>query len=188
MNKKITMSLGVIVPLLLVLAACAPDRVEPNDEALVEINTDEVQEEAEETETAIDEATDTSLDGVGQALENAGEELQDDEMEIDEELLITANGFTFSEQEVYVTEGDRVRITFASPDNPQSFVLDAFNVSTPEIGPGDESVTITFVADEPGTYTFYSGVGSARQQGLEGTLYVQPRDELDQETEVIDVD
>jgi len=80
--------------------------------------------------------------------------------------------FAFSQTEVRVKKGDRVRINFTSTDGFHDWVLDEFNAATERISSGGETF-VEFTADEAGEFEYYCSVGSHRALGMVGTLIVE---------------
>lgn len=135
-------------------AATAPDE-NSNDEATVEVEADTTVETpaAEgdvETETAAEaeeESTTRTFDIVG-------------------------TNFAFDQSELRVQEGDTVTINFSSDEGLHDWVLDEFDAATEQVGT-DGTTSVTFVADEAGTYEYYCSVGQHRLQGMVGQLIVE---------------
>lgn len=106
---------------------------------------------------------------------NEGDATENDAME-EADVTIELGGadFRFSEEEITVTEGDVVKVVFATTDAlMHDWNLDQFDAQT-EISQQGETVEVTFVADEVGEYEFYCSVGNHRAQGMVGTLVVEP--------------
>ena len=73
-------------------------------------------------------------------------------------------------------EGDTVKITIINTlSTSHRFVIDGLDVDSGLIGPGDD-VTVTFVADTPGSYLYYDSSNAPynRLLGLHGGLAVMP--------------
>lgn len=88
------------------------------------------------------------------------------------EFTIDAFNFGYSMDEIRVNQGDRVTITLTNSDGFHDWVVDEFNAATERISTGD-TATVTFVADEAGSFEYYCSVGSHRAQGMVGTLIVE---------------
>ncbi len=88
------------------------------------------------------------------------------------EIDMTAKQWEFIPSVITVNQGDLVRIKATSVDVPHGFALPEFGVSE-YLDPGQE-VTIEFVADKKGTFTFFCNVacGQGHSQ-MRGTLIVQ---------------
>ena len=91
------------------------------------------------------------------------------------ELTVTARGCSFTPNLLNVERGDRVRLTFVAEDAPHAFVLPAYRISkraTP-----DRAVTFAFLADDAGTFPFFSDLASdAECPDMHGELIVfEPR-------------
>ncbi len=78
----------------------------------------------------------------------------------------------FSVKNMTVKKGQTVTINFANGDGMHDWVLDTFEgARTPVIKTGEKS-SITFVADEVGTFEYYCSVGNHRERGMVGTFVV----------------
>ena len=85
---------------------------------------------------------------------------------------VSGVNFAFSEKEIRVKKGDRVRINFTSTDGFHDWVVDEFNASTDRISAGG-SASVEFVADQVGTFEYYCSVGNHRGMGMVGNLIVE---------------
>lgn len=92
------------------------------------------------------------------------------------EVDVVGADFSFSPTQITVAQGTTVVINFTNSDADgemeHDFVIDELGVTTSVLLPG-QSETIEFVADEPGTYTYYCSVGNHRAMGMVGTLVVE---------------
>ena len=88
------------------------------------------------------------------------------------EFTLTAKQWEFSQKELRVSEGDKVKITITSDDVTHGISLPAFGVSK-RLTPGDEQV-IEFTADKAGEHSFFCNVpcGSGHRS-MKGTLIVE---------------
>jgi plastocyanin len=127
--------------------------VQMEDEALIHENTDALPEIGLEDEMI---QTDTGNGGEG------------DVVAID----ITGKNFAFSQKEIRVKNGDRVRITFSSTDGFHDWVVDEFNASTERVSTGG-TTSVEFTANKTGTFEYYCSVGNHRNQGMAGNLIVE---------------
>lgn len=87
-------------------------------------------------------------------------------------FTLTGEPYTFSQDEIRVNVGDTVTINFSSTEGNHDWVLDEFNAATDEVSEG-ESDSVTFVADQAGTFEFYCSVEDHRANGMVGTLIVE---------------
>ena len=91
---------------------------------------------------------------------------------------IVARRFAFEPAVVDVAEGDTVRLLVRSADGPHGVEIKAFRVkkAVPRAKPGDQPVTIEFVASAAGEYPIlcseYCGSG---HKDMTGTLVVRAR-------------
>lgn len=90
---------------------------------------------------------------------------------------ITASRFKFEPSTLHVTEGDRVVLRLRSADGTHGLSVKEFRAkrTIPKTG---EVVTLEFVADKPGTFTFvcsqFCGGGHST---MKGRLIVAPREQ-----------
>ncbi|MEK6839730.1 MAG: hypothetical protein AABX72_02215 [Nanoarchaeota archaeon] len=75
--------------------------------------------------------------------------------------------------ELRVKQGDRVRIMFSATEGMHDWVVDAFGAATQRVRSGDEATVVEFIADKTGSFEYYCGVGSHREQGMKGSLIVE---------------
>ncbi|MDP2974102.1 MAG: cupredoxin domain-containing protein [Candidatus Diapherotrites archaeon] len=88
------------------------------------------------------------------------------------EFDITAKQFSFEPEEITVEFGDRVKLSITSPDVEHSFALPEFNVN--KTIPAGQTVTVEFVAEKKGRFTFYCSVYcGAGHSEMNGALIVE---------------
>jgi nitrite reductase (NO-forming) len=76
--------------------------------------------------------------------------------------------------ELVANVGDLVRITLVNGDPTlHDLVIDEFGVATPQLTQLDETFVVEFVADKPGTFTYYCNVPGHRLVGMFGTLRIE---------------
>lgn len=69
--------------------------------------------------------------------------------------------------------GDTVRVTVINGDPVQhDFVIQEFNVNTGPMTEDEQTVTVEFVADTPGDYTYFCSTPGHKEVGMAGTLRV----------------
>lgn len=89
---------------------------------------------------------------------------------------VIASRFKFEPATITVAQGDSIRLRLHSTDRTHGIAIKAFRVKAliPKTG---ETVTVEFVADQPGTFDFtcseYCGTGHA---GMKGRLVVLARE------------
>ena len=89
------------------------------------------------------------------------------------QVIVEGKEFSFSPSSLYVSKGERIRLTFKNVGNSlHDFVIDELGVSTKKISAG-ESTTIDFVADKEGIFKFYCSIGNHRSLGMEGQIDVK---------------
>lgn len=89
---------------------------------------------------------------------------------------ITGQNFRFSQNEIRVKKGDRVKIEFESTDGFHDWVVDEFSGRTAQVNTGGKAFA-EFVADKTGEFEFYCSVGKHRQMGMKGKLIVEANPE-----------
>lgn len=89
------------------------------------------------------------------------------------EFTVDGTNYAFSPSTITVNKGDTVKITFKDDDGRHNLVINGYNVATNIIDGGSED-SITFVADKTGNFEYYCSVGNHRDQGMTGTLVVNP--------------
>ncbi len=87
-------------------------------------------------------------------------------------FAISGKNFTFSQKEIRVKKGDRVKIDFTSTDGFHDWVIDEFNAATEKVNTGG-STSVEFIADQVGTFEYYCSVGQHRTMGMVGNLVVE---------------
>jgi cytochrome c oxidase subunit 2 len=91
---------------------------------------------------------------------------------------VVARRFAFEPAVIEVAQGDRVRLLVRSADGPHGVEIKRLKVkkAVPRAKPGDEPITIEFVASEAGTFPIlcseYCGKG---HEEMTGTLVVQAK-------------
>jgi plastocyanin len=84
----------------------------------------------------------------------------------------------FRPSEIRVAEGERVAFTLVNddPSTPHDWALLSFGGRDVEVYvKGGESRTVTFTANETGTFRIVCQVVGHKQQGMTGTLVVEPK-------------
>ncbi len=87
------------------------------------------------------------------------------------EFSITASNFSYDVKEIDVNKGDTVTIHVKDVEGYHDWVIDAFKTRTKQLQPG-ETATITFVADQTGSFEYYSSIGQQRSIGMTGKVVV----------------
>lgn len=85
---------------------------------------------------------------------------------------ITGQNFTFSQSEIKVKKGDRVKINFESTGGFHDWTVAEFNAKTSQVNTGGKA-SVEFVADKTGEFEYYCSVGQHRQMGMKGKLTVE---------------
>ncbi len=87
-------------------------------------------------------------------------------------FTVSGVNHAFDVQEIRVKKGDTVTINFESTEGYHDWVVDEFDAATAKVQPGTPT-SVTFVADQSGTFEYYCSVGNHRAEGMVGTLVVE---------------
>lgn len=87
-------------------------------------------------------------------------------------VSVTGKNFSFEPSTITVNKGDTVTIEFTSEQGFHDFSLDEYSLRTRAVNTG-ESASVTFVADQAGTFNYYCSIGSHRELGMEGVIIVK---------------
>jgi len=103
------------------------------------------------------------------------ESVGDNVMVSDQEVKVfslNAFNFGYSQKEIRVKKGDRVRIELVSTDGFHDWVVDEFGAATTKINTGEKTV-VEFTIDKVGEFEYYCSVGRHRELGMVGKLIVE---------------
>lgn len=87
-------------------------------------------------------------------------------------VMMEGKPFSFSQKEIRVKKGDKVKIQFKNMEGFHDWVIDEFNARTKQL-PAGQSEIIEFIADKTGTFEYYCSVGQHRANGMVGKLIVE---------------
>lgn len=87
-------------------------------------------------------------------------------------FVVKGVNYGYDVKEIRVKKGDTVTIQFESTDGFHDLKIDEFNAATQKVQPGTPT-SVTFVADEAGTFEYYCSVGEHRAHGMIGNLIVE---------------
>jgi len=85
---------------------------------------------------------------------------------------VGGENFAFDVKEIKVKKGDTVKINFTSVSGFHDWVVDEFDAKTAQVNTGGKT-SVTFVADQAGTFEYYCSVGQHRAMGMIGKLIVE---------------
>jgi nitrite reductase (NO-forming) len=85
---------------------------------------------------------------------------------------ISGRNFTFSQSEMKVKKGEKIKVIFKSTKGYHDWILDEFNVRTEKVEPG-KTTTVEFIANKVGTFEYYCSTGEHRKFGMTGKLIVE---------------
>lgn len=85
---------------------------------------------------------------------------------------VTGKNFEFSQSEIRVKKGDKVRVNFTSTGGFHDWTVDEFSAATQQVNAGGTTF-VEFTADKAGTFEYYCSVGNHRQLGMKGSLVVE---------------
>lgn len=72
-----------------------------------------------------------------------------------------------------VNLGDVVTVHYTTLNGLHDWVIDEFDAATQVVRAADGTSSVTFVADQLGTFEYYCSVGSHRQMGMRGQFIVE---------------
>lgn len=149
----------IIIVILIILGlgvyAVVSGRGKPAESSVMEVPTPEGAQ-------VMEEKADTATESMSM---ESGEEAV-------KEFTIEGSNYKFSPNQMTVNKGDTVKITLKVTEGTHNLVVEGYDVSTKIIGSGSQE-TLTFVADEVGSFEFYCSVANHRALGMTGTLVVQ---------------
>ncbi len=87
-------------------------------------------------------------------------------------ITIEAGNYYFSPKTIKVSKGSKVTIKMTTKDMTHNFNIDALNVQIPDTSPGQTN-SVTFTANQTGSFEFYCSIGNHRKLGQVGTLTVE---------------
>jgi len=130
--------------------------------------------DTENTDDLIVQPQDEELGGVSADAETSAvaSDTQPDADSVQHIFTLDSFNYGYSEEELRVKKGDTVTIILTNSGGFHDWVVDEFAAATEKISTGD-TTTVTFVADETGTFEYYCSVGNHRQQGMVGNLIVE---------------
>jgi plastocyanin len=87
-------------------------------------------------------------------------------------IELDAFDFAYSQEEIRVEQGERIRIVIRNTQGTHDFNIDEFNVHS-EIIPEGTAISVEFLADRRGEFAYYCSIGNHRAMGMEGMLIVE---------------
>ncbi|MBP9711984.1 MAG: cupredoxin domain-containing protein [Candidatus Pacebacteria bacterium] len=87
-------------------------------------------------------------------------------------FTITGQNYSFAPNFIKVKKGDTVKITFQNLNGRHNLIVEQLNIATKILNEGEQQ-TITFVADQVGTFEYYCSVGNHRLSGMHGIIKVE---------------
>jgi len=89
------------------------------------------------------------------------------------EFTMTANNYQFSPSTITVNKGDTVRLKITSLDKTHGIAISEYGIN--EVLPPNKEVTVEFVADKSGSFTYFCSVPCGPGHAdMKGTLVVNP--------------
>lgn len=85
---------------------------------------------------------------------------------------LTGRNFAFSQTEIRVKKGDKVVINFEATEGFHDWTVEGYGVGTKSVAVGQKT-SVSFTADQAGTFEYYCSVGSHRAAGMVGKLIVE---------------
>ena len=87
-------------------------------------------------------------------------------------IELSASDYKFSNSEIHVKKGERVKVVLKVENGLHDWTLDEFGARTKQMSIGEVG-TAEFVADKAGTFEYYCSFGNHRTMGMVGKLIVQ---------------
>lgn len=112
--------------------------------------------------------TPTQTPQTGETMEKKDEAMAEDVVTV----KLTAVSFKFSQNEIRVEQGQKVKVELAVEKGLHNWVVDEFNAATDQVTAGN-TTSVEFVASKKGTFEYYCSVGNHRQMGMVGKLIVE---------------
>lgn len=88
------------------------------------------------------------------------------------EFTIESKGLNFTPNQLRVSQGDKVKITYKNNVGTHDWRLDEFSVKTELLNAGQQE-TVEFVASQKGAFEYYCGVPGHKQAGMKGSFIVE---------------
>lgn len=85
---------------------------------------------------------------------------------------ISSENFEFDVENITVNKGDTVVINLTNDEGVHDWVIDEFDAKTDVLDTQGQTDSVSFVADQSGTFEYYCSVPGHRQLGMVGTLTV----------------
>ncbi len=101
--------------------------------------------------------------------------IEKEQVDIAKARIIAVEGseFKFDPSSITVEKGEKIMLTFKNVGKfPHNLKVDELEISTKTVNGGEEDI-IEFVSEKSGTFAMYCGVGSHREQGMEGEVVVK---------------
>jgi plastocyanin len=89
-----------------------------------------------------------------------------------EHIIVTGADFSFTPNQITVTKGDKIQITFKNSEGLHNLTIPDFHAKTKTIEAGKED-TLEFFADKTGTFPFYCSYAHHKEFGMTGKLIVK---------------
>lgn len=100
------------------------------------------------------------------------ENIQVDESSGDFRVInLDSFNFGYSQKEITVKKGEKVKIIMTSSSGTHNFVIDELSVQSAVINSGGKT-EFEFVADKIGSFEYYCSIGSHRDRGMVGTIII----------------
>lgn len=153
-KKSTTWVWGILLLIILVIAAGAFYLFSPSGKSVKNETTQNVEQKAKENSSV----------QVSPKAEDASAV---------KSITISGSEFSYSPSTVRVKKGDTVELTFKNTGKfPHDLAVAGLGVITKIIKPGEQD-TVKFVADKTGSFEFNCTVGNHTERGMVGTLTVE---------------
>jgi len=175
-SSKRTSAVVAVVVIILIIAAAAYAKfgMQTTSESAgePEVMTEKNEMPASSTEEMMEGDEEKTMENDPMGSIEGGMMMSEEEAADVVTVELSGHNFAFSQNEIRVKKGDRVKIVFSSTDGFHDWVIDEFSASTERVNTGGNT-GVEFVADKAGSFEYYCSVGSHRQLGMVGTLIVE---------------
>ena len=177
-NGKILSLAIMLVALTLLIAACKPITKQASDtgdtnQIPIDTPAADVMDKSETSETdTFTQDENTGEEDVMMDSTTKNDDTDSSQAMQKQTISISGTNFKFDVKEIKVKKGDTVTINFKSAGGFHDWTVDEFNAKTNRVNNG-ESTSVTFTADQTGTFEYYCSVGNHRALGMVGILIVE---------------
>lgn len=149
---------------------------ENNDHTMDDDHMDNDHSDDMMDDDATDDTSDDNTDTPNDATDDTSDDAADTVEPTGAQVTVDVKGdfdLRFDMETIAVSLGDTVTINFNSIGGTHDWKIDEFDAATEIVTPTDGVTSVTFVADQAGSFEYYCSVGNHRTEGMVGTLMVE---------------